>query len=110
VFLLTGLTVNTYLASQIQRPEERVRIPYSPVFLDQVEAGNVKSISSQQATVQGEFRKVVTYPPDEADVEPTHLFVAEVGEPPQALVSDGNYTSSTATACQPPSTGSNLRR
>ena len=44
MFLLTLLTVNTYLASQIQRPEERVRITYSPVFLDQVEAGNVKSI------------------------------------------------------------------
>jgi hypothetical protein len=60
VFLLTLLTVNTYLASQIQRPEERVRITYSPMFLDQVEAGNVKSISSQHATVQGEFRKAVT--------------------------------------------------
>jgi cell division protease FtsH len=69
------LVVNSYLASRIQQPEERVRIPYSPVFLDQVKAGNVASISSQESTVQGQFRAAVRYP---ESAEPTHRFVTEV--------------------------------
>ncbi|MDX6656977.1 MAG: cell division protease FtsH [Solirubrobacteraceae bacterium] len=35
---------------------ERVSIPYSPTFLQQVQAGNVKSISSKGETIQGDFR------------------------------------------------------
>jgi cell division protease FtsH len=73
--LLGMLALNSYVASEIQQPEPRVRIPYNPVFLAQVEAGNVESISSQESSVQGEFRKPVRYP---QDAEPTRRFMTEV--------------------------------
>lgn len=76
--LLVMLAINTWLMAGIQRPEERVRVPYSPVFLDQVHAGNVTSISTQESTVQGEFRREVRYPPRDRDAEPTHRFKTEV--------------------------------
>ena len=47
-----------------------MRIPYSPQFLEQVEKGNVKRISSTGETVNGEFKKEVTYPPDDKEAEP----------------------------------------
>ena len=37
--------------------KERVQIPYTPTFLAQVTAGNVKSISTKGETLQGEFVK-----------------------------------------------------
>jgi cell division protease FtsH len=37
--------------------KERLQIPYSPTFLAQVQAGNVKSISSKGETLQGDFSK-----------------------------------------------------
>jgi cell division protease FtsH len=37
--------------------KERVQIPYSPTFLAQVTAGNVKAISSKGETLQGQFVK-----------------------------------------------------
>jgi cell division protease FtsH len=36
--------------------KDRVQIPYSPTFLQQVTKGNVKTISSKGETLQGEFR------------------------------------------------------
>jgi cell division protease FtsH len=78
LFLIAMLTVNSWLASRIQQPEPRVRVPYSPLFLDQLEAGNVKSISSQESTVKGEFRHPVRHPPEDRRATETHLFVTEV--------------------------------
>jgi cell division protease FtsH len=46
--------------------EERIRVPYTPTFLAQVERGNVKEISSTAETVQGEFKREVTYKGDKA--------------------------------------------
>jgi cell division protease FtsH len=44
-------------------PKENVQVtvPYSPFFLAQVRADNVKEISSQGETIQGHFRREVTY-------------------------------------------------
>jgi cell division protease FtsH len=78
LLLVVVLAFNSWMASRIQQPEQRVRVPYSPVFLEQVEAGNVSSISSQEATVHGRFRRAVRYPPGDRNAEPTHLFVTEV--------------------------------
>jgi cell division protease FtsH len=47
-------------------PTERIRIPYTPTFLSQVRQGNVKEISSEGETVQGDFRKAVNFEGDEA--------------------------------------------
>jgi cell division protease FtsH len=63
VFFLVLLALNLLVASLIQAPPAtRVRIPYSPTFLAQVQAGNVSSISSRGATVEGDFRTAVRYP------------------------------------------------
>ena len=49
-----------YLFVAIFAPEEdRKRVPYTPVFVDQIEKGNVKEISSKGSTVQGDFKKKI---------------------------------------------------
>jgi cell division protease FtsH len=48
------------------------------VFLEQVKAGNVKSISSRGSTVEGEFRRAVRYPPTDEQAKPTTRFSTEV--------------------------------
>jgi cell division protease FtsH len=56
--ILAGLLAANYLFVALFAPEEkRERIPYTPVFLDQIEKGNVKEISSRGDTVQGEFKR-----------------------------------------------------
>ncbi|MGZ4234405.1 MAG: hypothetical protein ACXVVQ_23660, partial [Solirubrobacteraceae bacterium] len=54
LFILVVLMVlNIVVASTLTTHPSRVRIPYSPTFLNQVNAGNVSSISSKGTTVQG---------------------------------------------------------
>jgi cell division protease FtsH len=62
IFLLILLGINIWLGTQVGNAPERVRIPYSPTFIGEVEHGNVTSISSRGSTIQGDFRKPVTYP------------------------------------------------
>ena len=40
-------------------PESRVRVPYSPLFLEQVTKGNVEEITSKGTDIQGTFEKEV---------------------------------------------------
>ena len=73
------LAMNWWLVSTLPEPAPtRVRIPYSPVFLQQVRAGNVESIASKGATVQGELRAKLRYPPGDQGAKPTTLFKTEV--------------------------------
>jgi cell division protease FtsH len=74
--LLLLLLMNIVLASVLHTQATRVRIPYSPTFLTQVEAGNVSSISSMGTTVRGEFRSEVRYP--DSSAKPAKLFVTEL--------------------------------
>src|SRR5207247_615362 len=37
----------------------RIRVPYSPFFVQQVSAGNVKDITSRGTAIQGRFRHAV---------------------------------------------------
>ena len=53
------LVVNYVLAAVVAPPEEHKRIPYTPTFVDQIEKGNVKEISSRGDTVQGDFKRAV---------------------------------------------------
>jgi cell division protease FtsH len=65
--ILLLLFAFNYLFVALFAPEpDRLRIPYSPFFLDQVRAGNVKEISSQGDTIQGEFRRETRFERDEA--------------------------------------------
>jgi cell division protease FtsH len=79
LFLLAALALNVGLVTVLpDAPRQRVRIPYNPVFLEQVREGNVKSISSKGETVQGELREALRYPPRGKEVEPARLFDTEV--------------------------------
>ena len=58
--------------------EHRAKVPFSPYFLQQVEAGKVKSILSKGDTIEGTFTSKVVYPPNDEKPEPTTLFSTEV--------------------------------
>jgi cell division protease FtsH len=58
--------------------QPRVKVPFSPYFLQQVEAGHVKSISSKGNTIQGTFTTKLRYPASSTQATPTTLFATEV--------------------------------
>src|SRR5947207_3398200 len=68
------LALNLWISSQALKPNPRVRIPYSPTFLTQVQSGNVKEISSVGDSIQGEFKKSIKYPPSDRSAQATTNF------------------------------------
>ena len=74
VFFLLLLAFNLFVATRTMGPESRVRVPYSPFFLQQVRTGNVEEITSKGTDVQGTFKKDVTF----EDSKPTTRFRTEV--------------------------------
>jgi cell division protease FtsH len=58
--------------------QPRVTVPFSPYFIQQVEAGKVKSISSKSDTIQGTFTAKTRYPPNDNKATPTTLFSTQV--------------------------------
>jgi cell division protease FtsH len=74
LFALALLALNFYVGSRVMQPESRVRIPYSPFFLDQVNAGHVKDITSKGTAIQGTFGQKIKY----ADEKPTTRFRTEI--------------------------------
>lgn len=62
-FLALIFLVNLFLASRVPGTKpSRITLPYSS-FTDEVARGNVASVSSKGATIEGELRMAVTYPP-----------------------------------------------
>ncbi|MDX6226406.1 MAG: cell division protease FtsH, partial [Frankiales bacterium] len=72
VAVLLGL--NFWAGQQATQPPPRVRIPYSPFFLDKVNAGKVAQIMSKGTTIQGTF----TDPQRYQGSGPTKLFNTEI--------------------------------
>jgi cell division protease FtsH len=68
------LVFNFYLASRGTQPPSRIRVPYSPFFLDQVNAGKVKEITSKGTAIQGTFTEKLTY----QGSKPTVRFKTEI--------------------------------
>src|ERR671932_535800 len=63
VVVLVALTLNYVVVALFASGKERsVTIPYSPAFLQQVQKNNVKRVSTQGATVTGEFKRSIRYP------------------------------------------------
>src|SRR5260370_23565414 len=63
VLLVLGLlALNLWISSQALKPNARVRVPYSPTFLSQVQSGNVDEISSTGDAIQGTFKAAVNDP------------------------------------------------
>jgi cell division protease FtsH len=77
VLALLALNVLTVV---LFRPagEPRVKVPFSPYFLSQVNDGKVKSITSKGDSIEGTFKEKVAYPPGDKDPTKTTLFSTEV--------------------------------
>ncbi|HEY8779062.1 MAG TPA: ATP-dependent metallopeptidase FtsH/Yme1/Tma family protein, partial [Solirubrobacterales bacterium] len=77
--LLGLLVVNLVISFVTGGPPGRERVPYQPFFVDQVKAGNVKEISSQQDSIEGELKREATYdPPGDAKPLTVTNFKTEV--------------------------------
>jgi cell division protease FtsH len=63
VVLLTLLAVNLALSFVTGRPAERTRVPYQPFFVQQLEAGNVREITSQEDSLEGALKRAASYDP-----------------------------------------------
>jgi cell division protease FtsH len=74
LFAVALLIFNFYLGSRATQPPSRVRVPYSPFFLNQVSAGHVKEITSKGTAIQGTFTRKLQY----AGSKPTIRFRTEI--------------------------------
>jgi cell division protease FtsH len=74
LFALALLAFNFYLGSRATQPPSRVRVPYSPFFLEQVSAKHVKEITSKGTAIQGTFTQKLQY----AGSKPTTRFRTEI--------------------------------
>jgi cell division protease FtsH len=78
-FVLALLALNLVLSFMTGRPEERKRVPYQPFFVDQVEADNVKELSSRADSIEGELKNEATFnPPGDAEPVGVTKFETEV--------------------------------
>jgi cell division protease FtsH len=66
--------INFWAASRATQAQSRVRVPYSPVFLQQVQAGNVTEIRSKGTAIQGTFKRAERY----GGSKPTTRFKTEI--------------------------------
>ncbi len=74
MFFVALLALNVFVSSRAMEPKSRVRVPYSPFFLQQVKTGNVDEITSKGTDIQGTFKKEVT----SNGSKPTTRFQTEV--------------------------------
>ncbi len=74
VLFFVLLALNLFISARAMGPESRVRVPYSPLFLEQVKKGNVEEITSKGTDIQGTFAKDVTF----EDSQPTTRFRTEI--------------------------------
>jgi cell division protease FtsH len=58
--------------------EKRVSVPFNPYFLQEVQAGQVKSISTKGDSVQGTFTTKLRYPPTAKNATTTRQFSTQI--------------------------------
>jgi cell division protease FtsH len=79
IFFVVLLAVNWISVLAFQPASQpRVKVPFSPYFVRQVQAGEVKSISSTGDTIQGTFASKQRYPASDAKAVATTLFSTQV--------------------------------
>jgi cell division protease FtsH len=78
VVILVALNWLSVLLFQPSSGQPRVSIPFNPTFLSDVQAGQVKSISSKGDTIQGTFTAKLRYPASDKKATPTMLFATQV--------------------------------
>ena len=76
VFALGLLALNYWAGSHATKAPSRVRVPYSPFFLQQVRSGHVAEITSKGTAIQGTFKQKQRY----EDSKPTTRFKTEIPE------------------------------
>jgi cell division protease FtsH len=77
--LLGLLALNLAISFVTRGPSARERVPYQPFFVDQVQAGNVSEISSQQSSIEGQLKHEANYdPPGNAKPVKVTKFKTEV--------------------------------
>src|SRR3989440_6137737 len=74
LFALVLLALNFWIGSRATQPPSRVRVPYSPFFLQQVRAGHVAEITSKGTAIQGTFTQKERY----RGSKPTTRFRTEI--------------------------------
>jgi cell division protease FtsH len=74
LLFLAVLALDVLITTRAMEPASRVRVPYSPFFLDQIEADTVEEITSKGTAIQGTFVRTLRY----GEAEPTKLFRTEV--------------------------------
>jgi cell division protease FtsH len=79
IFFLVLLALN-WISVLLAQPsgQQRVKVPFSPYFLSEVQRGQVKSISSTSETIQGTFTTKLRFPPNDRKATPTTLFSTQV--------------------------------
>jgi len=70
------LALNFWLGSRATQAPARIRVPYSPFFLQQVRDGNVSAITSKGTAIQGTFKERKSY----AGSKATSRFQTEIPE------------------------------
>jgi cell division protease FtsH len=73
-WIVALFVVNYVFAARATQAHPRVRVPYSPFFLQQVTAGHVASITTKGTAVQGMFKSPVSY----AGSKPAARFSTEI--------------------------------
>ena len=74
IFAVILLGFNFYLGSRATQPASRIRVPYSPFFLQQVTDGHVKEITSKGTAIQVTFTQKQQF----AGSKPTLRFRTEI--------------------------------
>src|SRR5882724_1936083 len=72
--ILAAFVLNYWAASRSLSEPAPLRIPYSPLFLNEVRQGNVDRITSKGTSLQGLFRSPVRYPPSGSDSRSAERF------------------------------------
>jgi cell division protease FtsH len=78
VLILFAINLLSVFFFQPSSAPPRVTVPFSPYFLQEVQAGQVKSISTKGDTVEGTFASKLRYPPTSKKATPTTLFATQI--------------------------------
>ena len=79
-FVLVLIAVNwlSLLLFQPSSSQQRITVPFKPFFLEQVQNGEVKTISSKGDTIRGTLKAKVHYPAHDKNAPTTALFTTEI--------------------------------
>ena len=106
IAVVVVVALNFWLSTLLPGGDRPTRVSYNPTFVQQVESGNVKKISSRGETISGEFKREFD-PPGEA--KPNIKFTTEVptfanADKLSALLQDANVEIN----AEPPTAGRSL--